>query len=351
VAFDQWAGELGLGHRQAAKQLHVEPRTLADWEQRWRENHLAAQPLGRPCNRGDPQARNAVIELMRTHGPRTGLPTLRAAFPKLARGELQRLQARYRRIWRIDHRRLAYVLHWHRPGAVWAIDHADPPRPIEGYWKHLLAVRDLASGYQLLWLPVRTESAAETIDAVQGLFFEYGPPLVLKSDNGSAFIAEEIDQFLAHWQVESLFSPARTPSYNGSCEAGNGAMKHRTSYQAIRQGHPNLWTVDDVEAARNLANHCTYPWGWQNLTHAQAWQARSPITPDERAAFGRTLADHRTRARDEQGYPVDTDLSRTAQAQVDRVAIRRALVERGILTFTRRLITPPLPPQKTTRIS
>jgi hypothetical protein len=40
------------------------------------------------------------------------------------------------------------VLHWTRPGAVWAIDFAEPPLPIEGSYSRLLAVRDLASGYQ-----------------------------------------------------------------------------------------------------------------------------------------------------------------------------------------------------------
>ena len=50
--------------------------------------------------------------------------------------------------------RLLHVLHWHRPGAVWAMDHTEPPTPIDGRWPHVLAVRDLASHMQLAWLPV-----------------------------------------------------------------------------------------------------------------------------------------------------------------------------------------------------
>ena len=74
------------------------------------------------------------------------------------------------------------MLHWHRPMAVWAMDHADPPRPIEGRWPHILAVRDLASGCQLGWLPVLDETAETTIAALQWLFLEHSAPLVLKSD-------------------------------------------------------------------------------------------------------------------------------------------------------------------------
>ena len=115
-------------------------------------------PRGRSCHRGDVQARNAAIHLMTVLGPRTGLATLRAACPTLARGELQNLQRRFRRLWRRNHRRLLRVLHWHRPGTVWAMDHTDPPGPIDGRWPHILAVRDLASRMQLGWLPVASET-------------------------------------------------------------------------------------------------------------------------------------------------------------------------------------------------
>jgi hypothetical protein len=37
-------------------------------------------------------------------------------------------------------------------------------------------------------------------------------PWVMKTDNGSAFIAEVLARFLARRQVLSLFSPPRTPS-------------------------------------------------------------------------------------------------------------------------------------------
>src|SRR5262249_36803615 len=134
---------------------------------------------------------------------------------------------RYRRIWRRRRRLLLHRLHWRRPGTVWAIDFTEPQQPIDGCYPRLLAVRDLASGYQLLWLPVADESEDTAIPALQALFRQHGAPLVLKSDNGSAFIGERLALLLQSLQILPLFSPPRLPSYNGSCEAGIGSMKTR----------------------------------------------------------------------------------------------------------------------------
>ena len=351
VAFHRWSRRRGFTRGDAAKQLGVPPATLAHWQRCWREDHLAAHPLGRPCRRGDPQTRNAVIKLMTLVGPRTGLPTLQAAFPTLARGELQNLQARFRRVWRKKHQRLIRVLHWHRPGTVWAMDHTDPPEPIDGRWPHILAVRDLASRMQLAWLPVTAADSPETRQALESLFRQYGPPLVLKSDNGSAFISDDTRKLLERWGVLPLFSPPHTPSYNGGCEAGNNAMKTRTAHQAILGGRPGQWTAANLQVAQGIANHIHRPWGHRRPTAADVWRQRTPIAAAERAAFGRAVTGHRERARNELGYPEQELLGRKAQARVDRLAIRRACVERGLLTFTRRSITSPLPSQKRSNIS
>jgi len=76
------------------------------------------------------------------------------------------------------------------------LPHAEPPRLIDGRWPYLVAVRDLPSGYQLAWLPVLDQSAESTIDALQWLLPEHGPPLVLKSHNGSSFITDEMRRSL-----------------------------------------------------------------------------------------------------------------------------------------------------------
>jgi hypothetical protein len=100
-----------------------------------------------------------VLELLHAVGPALGLPTLRACFPALCRAELDDLLRRYRRLCRLRYHETLYVLHWTRPGSVWAIDFTEAPRPVDGGDRYLLAVRDLASGQQLLWLPVAQPTA------------------------------------------------------------------------------------------------------------------------------------------------------------------------------------------------
>ena len=97
----------------------------------------------------------------------------------------------------------------------------------------------------MLWRPVADATATTVREALTSLFVNHGAPLVLKSDNGSAFIAEHLRQMTANFQVKMLFSPAHTPSYNGSIEASIGSLTTRTEQHAARHGRPGLWTWDD----------------------------------------------------------------------------------------------------------
>ncbi len=141
-------------------------------------------------------------------------------------------------------------------------------------------------------------------------------------------------RFLACWDVRPLFSPPYTPEYNGSVEAGNGALKTRTQEEAARQGRDGPWTADDVEAARRMASELTYPRGPLGPTRQERLCASPRIALQARAAFGRTVVHEQTQERLQQGYPLDTDLGHAAQAQIDRAAISPALVEHDYLTFT-----------------
>lgn len=72
----------------------------------------------------------------------------------------------------------------------------DVTSSIEGIYTRLLVVRDLASGYVLVAIPALEESAAFVLHVLESLFRWFGPPLVLKSDNGGPFIADEVKAFL-----------------------------------------------------------------------------------------------------------------------------------------------------------
>jgi hypothetical protein len=342
-----WFIEHGWTWTKTANVFHLSPRTLRDWRRDLAHDCFTPHALGRPVFRSSREQRNEVIHLIDELGPGIGLSTLRTCFPEMLRAELDDLLSRYRRVWRKRNQEPLRVLHWPSAGRVWAIDFTGPLAPVDGQYPYLLAVRDLASGQQLLWLPTADPTAAVTTNALASLFATHGAPLVLKSDNGSAFIAGTTRKLLDEFGVEKLFSPPGMPKYNGSIEAGIGSLKTRTENHAARHGRPGQWTWDDVEAARWEANATARPHGLNGPTPDQRWAARQLIGEEERTLFRATVERLR------QEFEPTTEGSEeemTCRAK-DRQAIRRALEQHGYLHYTRKRIPLPIPKPKAAPIT
>jgi transposase-like protein len=331
----------GASIAEAARQVGVAPSTLSDWTRLCDRDCLEPRPLGPPAKRCDRPTRRRVLETLGERGPTLGLPTLRAAFPNVARRELRSLLSRFRRAWVRGKTTLVRALRWTEAGAVMAMDYKQPPAPVDGIYPAILSVRDLASHNALLALPVPGATARSTADALTALFTEHGAPLVMKSDNGSHFTPPEVTDVLDTFQVLHLLSPPGTPSYNGSCEAGIGSLTVRACHEAARHGRPGLWTSDDVEASRAAANETGRPWGPSGPTPNEAWLARRPLD-DLRRALGDTVA----RFEHELGIERDLvgrELDPKELASTRRECISRALVAHGILQVRRRRIRLQLP--------
>ena len=326
-----------LGTTQAASALGISSRTLRHWRQQQRTGQLKPCKRGRPTVHCDVNVRNEVIHFLHhVSGPSVGLPALRSLFPHVRRCVLQDLLTRYRRVWRRRYVQQGFRLSWHHAGTVWAMDHSEPKHPIDGVYPYLLAVRDLASGRQLAWHPVQTVSAEETLPILDELIREHGAPLVLKSDNGSAFIAELLRGTMNEYDIAQLFSPPRRPSYNGALERSNGVLKTYTHQHALAEGHPFRWTSDDLQHAMQLANTISRPWGHRGPTPEEAWQAREPISIQQRVDFHGALARHRAEACQDLGLDEhEWQLTRRDQARRDRLAISRVLQDLGYLTMKR----------------
>ncbi len=145
--------------------------------------------------------------------------------------------------------------------------------------------------------------------------------------------------------MELLFSPPHTPRYNGAIEAGIGSLKTRTQRYAAKDGHPGYWTTDDVAAAQVEANATARPQGETGPTPNDLWQTRRPITPEERRLFQQTV--HKLHV---ELIPKD-EAPATEVRRMQREVIRRALVEHGILLFSRRRIPLPIDAPKTAIIT
>lgn len=264
------------------------------------------------------------------------MPTLRRRFPQVAREELREMQRRYRRVLRRKGRATLHVLRWMEPGAVWAMDHAEAPAPIDDRYGSLLAVRDLASQQQLAALPVEAQDAVTTEAVLESLVREHRAPLVLKADNGSAFLSGTLQSWAKRHRVRLLYSPPGVPSYNGSIEAGIGGLKTRIHHQAARAGRPGRWTADDVAAAMAQGNQERRPWGARGPTPAQVWRARQPIPETARTAFERMYRRHFALECGRRNETWSKERPHYEKAEIDRAALTASLLEGGYLTIRRR---------------
>ena len=178
-------------------------------------------------------------------------------------------------------------------GTVWAADFKERREPLEGRYGWILSIKDLGSGFQLAWQPL-VEATAIAVQAVYAdLFNRHGPPLVMKSDNGGQFKADETKGLLAEYHVIPLYSPKRHPQYNGGVERANGQLASYTEALARHHDRPAGPTCDDARRVRQLANDLARPQGWQGPTARQLWLERQPITFHERNAFGATVCRQR----------------------------------------------------------
>jgi hypothetical protein len=357
AAFGRATRQRGGTRRQAAERLSLNPHTLRHWEQLGRAAHLEIVPPGRPATVATPQRRHEVVHFLQDADLGLGVPTLRTHFPDLARAELDELLQRCRRVRRLRHPELLHVLHWQVPGRVWAIDFAEPSRlgdkvvlpPIDGHYPVLVAVRDLASGYNLCWLPVSAATAAVVQEALGELFARHGQPLVLKMDNGPAFRA--VRTWLEQAGVFGLYSPAYWPRYNGAIEAAIGSLKRRTERQAFTDGRGGRWTSADTVAALRDSNHSPTGRALRAPTPTETWACRTAISPVERARFELAVERERYGVRAEEGIEEAQGEDHWQVSAVDRKALQRALVGHAYLLFRRRRIPQRITRRKVTRIA
>lgn len=246
-------------------------------------------------------------QALAVHGPFVGVATLQAWCPSASR----RAIAAWRRQCRHRDRARLRVVHWTRPGRIWAADFSQAPVPIDGDYPWVLHVRDLASQQYLAALPVPHPTARVVRDLLCALTTAHAAPLVLKVDNGAAFGSQDLYAWAQAHGMALLYSPPRCPRYNGSIEASIGALTTRAHHAAAAAGHPEYWTCADVEAARIQAN-----------AHASGRGTR--ITAAERHRF---QAHYRAAC--------DTHDHATTRAQ-RRIAIAHTLQVLGYVSITRR---------------
>jgi Integrase core domain len=240
--------------------------------------------------------------------------------PTVSRRAVAAWLRRYRRDQRRGYRRLTWTQH----GRVWAMDFSQPTVPVDGRYRYVLHVRDLASRYQLAALPVPRATTPAVCDLLRALTAAHDAPLVLKVDNGSAFVSCDLSAWADAVGTRVLYSPPRYPRYNGSIEGSIGGISTRAHHAAAAAGHPEYWTIDDVELARAQANLVIPPGSRAFVTVAQCWHEAPPISATERRRFGAQCA-----------AAIGPQHGRTTRVQ-SRTAIVHTLRALGYVTMKRR---------------
>lgn len=129
-------------------------------------------------------------------------------------------------------------IHWNVAGAVWSMDptelvltHEDLPHKLP-----LLPLLDLASRYKFPPLIGERICGQRVAARLEELFAVYGPPLVLKRDNGSNLNHHAVDDVLARWRVIPLNSPPHYPPYNGGMERAQRELKNALRLKLTETG-------------------------------------------------------------------------------------------------------------------
>lgn len=251
--------------------------------------------------------------MVRKH-PRIGLPRLRAAIPGLPKNSAAAFLKRLKRVRGRRRRRYWRVLHWLAQGAVWAIDGTWFDRPVDGQSRRALVVVELHTRRTLCVQAVPGERAAAVIGCLRQLIARHGAPLVLKADNGSAFVAKCVARFCRVHGITLLHSPARRPRWNGSCEVSGRWAKRRAEAAARARGSLALTQAD--------------------LDTAVTFTGTMPRVDEQlRERFLRVVAEQLVAVATEQGLAGDDRRRDHDRRSLGRVAAQRALQLCHILTI------------------
>ena len=193
------------------------------------------------------------------------------------------------------------------PGAVWAIDGTWLDDPVVGSGRRALVVVEMHSRKTLCLTSVPGERAVAAEQVLARLIAIHGAPLVLKLDNGPAFIAKRFSSFCRRQGITLMHSPIRTPRWNGTCEVSGKWAKRRAEAAARRRGSDGTLTQADLDCAVTYAG--TLP-----RIH-EGWRQRFL------ALFEQQLV---VVAR-EQGVAMDEPVKHHVLRSLGRVAARRAL--------------------------
>lgn len=257
---------------------------------RWRRRHRAGQPVRRPPGPRPSlplpldQLRREIAQLPhRRHRTLNMQPFIQRFRGAFSRRQIQHHVRAHRIELRRQHRQSLRRVRWRIPNTAWAIDATDVGRDRLGRMLRLISCRDLASRFQFEPRACLTVDAQTINEYLLQLFRRYGPPLLLKRDNGSPLNTDGINRLLARHGVIALNSPVAFPRYNGAIERGIGIFK---SGLTPALPIPQQWKVASAQslvAAQTHLENCRRRPCLAGATAAETFLSRPRLRADRRA--------------------------------------------------------------------
>ena len=137
------------------------------------------------------------------------------------------------------------------PEKPWLDVAVDLMGPLPNSGENILVVVDYYSRF-IEFAIMKSTTSEKVIMELERIFSIHGLPLSMKSDNGSQFVSEEIDEFLAENQIEHRTSIPLWPQANGEVERQN-----RSILKAVKIAHSENKNIKRELYKYLLAYHST----------------------------------------------------------------------------------------------
>lgn len=245
-----------ISQKELARVLEVDPRTVRNWRKK-----KSFPKLGRPAH-GERAHRRAFWIVGREY-LRQGRCGSKGIDEALGDSVATRLVQQYTRVFKscekrherrriLPRRKAIEVL---AKNAIWVQDGCQIGRRSDGTAIESQIVKDRGSLITVGLTTGKPARGREVVGLLAQLKEARGLPLVLGSDNGSAYVCEETQTYLRHEKVIHLPSLPRTPQHNGSAEVGIGEIKRCAQLKAAWITTPQAAHAKAVKAALVLNNN------------------------------------------------------------------------------------------------
>ena len=123
--------------------------------------------------------------------------------------------------------------------------------------KWVLHINDHYSKYSWL-IPLKSKTCEEVVQALQNVFFMFGFPHTLHSDNGKEFTGKKMKDFCKTNSISQVHGAPRTPTTQGLVERGNRTFKENLSnILREKKAELNSWcsVLGETAYKKNITIH------------------------------------------------------------------------------------------------